>query len=1168
MGLISDKSPRSSVLRSMRPKSSGVDLENSTFANNSSEPAFKKRKYVPGGPGGGGRYFDEDGTEILAGRIRSGGYNLTSSRRRAGRQNTAMGSVPGIYDQNNRCTRNRPRVPRSETSSLRYSSAAQAAAVVQSDGYKPREERAWEEFHPNLDIDIPLLALSASEVEGQHESGSEKVFTSPQSGERHSSAGTEVSTPFDKAQSHLPLNLIDISSLRIPGTPGGGKRRPGRPPKDPIAFFAAKAAKLGKSFYHNSLKTPNNLPPVPSFKEKLTLPQPSYRKSNTLAHFEDKTLGHARLVDESMARVGYQESKKFLRPHRTLIKVSDVNLEDDLEFGLGYKSDGERKAPMGNCDIGRVEYDMDEQDDKWLDSYNAVRRLAAIEIIQREIFEITITKIEKEWHNLEKKIPKPNPKPPQTHRPRSSSAAAVNGEAQSGEEQDSKCAICDDGDCENTNAIVFCDGCDLAVHQECYGVPFIPEGQWLCRKCQLIGRGVPTCIFCPNTDGAFKQTNASKWAHLLCAMWIPEVSLGNHTFMEPIMEVEKVPKTRWKLSCYLCNQRMGACIQCGNKSCYQAFHVTCARRARLFLKMKNCQGTLSVLDGSTNMKAFCDKHCPIEWLKENDVANATRDARAYFKKTMRGKLWADSQASASEMAANYYQVTAEHQSEESQLAGNKIEPTLDQNQNRGTQAKKPIWKLPSGAPVIPFCVYQKVENALSSFNIQNCKEYIADVCRYWTLKREARRGAALLKRLQLQMETFSSIELTRRNFAGMGPTGRPKLQRRIEFAKILMKDIEKLKILSEYVVKRELKKLEAAKLQVDFVDTIYFPVAMLFTPILENALGLDAKGLVNEELTQLQRKIQHRHYTSVIPFTRELCRILRKLVKLDSDTRNTTANTTPVEIPVEKFKESLKLTKRDITTIIQPKIENAARIESEICGKLLDDLLRELSIFFDSIWHTEPKSITIRPNLMGKDETCHRISDNIHNEDYNSLPFENQKKLVNPEPFEPDNCNNKSPDIRDDEKCSMLRADLNPELEDKIMIDFDAKSRDSCADSHEKLEIPRDTSVTPDKSGYQIPSGNSHPAPPTPPKSTDECGFIVQDDVLSNGGIPFIFKNFEVKGTTCLDITDSCSLSEHPSDRDNELTDLEGHPNEQYELKVSTPTRGKSSRLNHKRGHG
>lgn len=30
-------------------------------------------------------------------------------------------------------------------------------------------------------------------------------------------------------------------------------------------------------------------------------------------------------------------------------------------------------------------------------------------------------------------------------------------------------------------------------------------------------------------------------------MWIPEVTLGNHTFMEPIMEVANIPKPRWKL---------------------------------------------------------------------------------------------------------------------------------------------------------------------------------------------------------------------------------------------------------------------------------------------------------------------------------------------------------------------------------------------------------------------------------------------------------------------------------------------------------------------------------------------------------------------------------------------------------------------------------------------
>lgn len=75
------------------------------------------------------------------------------------------------------------------------------------------------------------------------------------------------------------------------------------------------------------------------------------------------------------------------------------------------------------------------------------------------------------------------------------------------------------------------------------------------RKCihQLYGPkaentdSAKTCIFCPNVDGAFKQTNASRWAHLLCAIWVPEVTLGNTTFMEPVMDVEKVPKQRWKL---------------------------------------------------------------------------------------------------------------------------------------------------------------------------------------------------------------------------------------------------------------------------------------------------------------------------------------------------------------------------------------------------------------------------------------------------------------------------------------------------------------------------------------------------------------------------------------------------------------------------------------------
>lgn len=300
------------------------------------------------------------------------------------------------------------------------------------------------------------------------------------------------------------------------------------------------------------------------------------------------------------------------------------------------------------------------------------------------------------------------------------------------------------------------------------------------------------------------------------------------------MEVEKVPRTRWKLTCYLCNQRMGACIQCGNKACYQAFHVTCARRARLFLKMKNAHGTLSVLDGTTILKAFCDKHCPSDYARENDVTRAARDARLFYKRSMRGRIWADSQQSALAIAATHRHAIPESQ-EENQVTGPRISLTLGDSKKKDKEPPKHMWKLPSGAPIIPSVVYDSVSNSLQRFTIRKRREFASDACRYWTLKREARRGAALLKRLQLQMETFSSMEITRRNFAGMGSAGRPRLMRRLEFAQTLLEDMEQLKLIIDTVQEREAVKLKAVELEEHTVDTIYFPIIQLVTPIIEKA---------------------------------------------------------------------------------------------------------------------------------------------------------------------------------------------------------------------------------------------------------------------------------------------------------------------------------------------
>lgn len=576
---------------------------------------------------------------------------------------------------------------------------------------------------------------------------------------------------------------------------------------------------------------PRILPlPTHNPKERLNLPKPSFRIYNHFLQYEENQKENkVNYVDRTMAHVGYQESDRFQLPEKVLIRLSEgLQIEDEAEVGLRLESDGPADNSQAAQVVGKVEYDMDEQDVAWLEDINGQRRAEGVEPIKPAIFEITMTQIEKEYHALEKRIPKPQPRHAQTHRPRSSSQAAVNGDpSPPGDEPDSKCSICDDGDCENTNAIIFCDGCDLAVHQECYGVPFIPEGQWFCRKCKEIGRGTPTCIFCPNVDGAFKQTSTLRWSHLLCAIWIPEVTIANMTFMEPIQDVDKVPKGRWRLSCYICNQKMGACIQCGNKNCYQAFHVTCARRAKLYLKMKS-QNQAGI--DTTALKAFCDKHVSQEWRRTHDTEIAIHEAKRWYRHQFKDRKWADSQSAALELGAP--------PPPDGGLSGEYL--VADDNtalsKRRRNQTQKQSWRLPSGAPVIPAAVYNTVELSLTRFTVRKRKEFVEKACRYWTLKREARRGAALLKRLQLQLESFSSMEVTRRNFAGMGAAGGPRLERRIEFAETLQKDMGHLKELTNCVRQREELRLKEVELLRQLVDTVYFPIPPLLWPILRRAI--------------------------------------------------------------------------------------------------------------------------------------------------------------------------------------------------------------------------------------------------------------------------------------------------------------------------------------------
>lgn len=100
-------------------------------------------------------------------------------------------------------------------------------------------------------------------------------------------------------------------------------------------------------------------------------------------------------------------------------------------------------------------------------------------------------------------------------------------EEEEGEDDDGGCDICRNPDADASDPIVYCDGCDVPVHADCYGNPLshgIPEGDWFCDQCQHRKSTSRSCSLCPRIGGAMKMTTEGNWAHLSCAVFVPEVS--------------------------------------------------------------------------------------------------------------------------------------------------------------------------------------------------------------------------------------------------------------------------------------------------------------------------------------------------------------------------------------------------------------------------------------------------------------------------------------------------------------------------------------------------------------------------------------------------------------------------------------------------------------------
>lgn len=407
----------------------------------------------------------------------------------------------------------------------------------------------------------------------------------------------------------------------------------------------------------------------------------------------------------------------------------------------------------------QAHYDMDETDLGFLNWINEISK----ESISMEHFEIIISFFESKIYQLERILP-PTIKDRSTIDYQQQQRAFLYGSDDGtgyNKQDDQACAICDSSECDTSNPIIYCDGCNMAVHQDCYGVPFIPEGPWLCRRCLIARNSSEKCLICPSTTGAFKQTDGGDWAHVLCALWTPDLYFANPIYMEPIEGIENIPKSRWNLVCFICKQKVGACIQCSKPSCVSAYHVTCAKRAGLYMKMK--KNIKTAINDNSCLISYCDKHTPAEWATHHDIKEGIDKTRLYFH-DRKNKI-------IDESANSEMTLVTDNEYKELNLL----------------QSDKFLWRLDQNVYVIPAIII----NELINFNLENklptiSKLTLNQIAKYYTLKRKFM-GKPLIKR----PDVFNHASLPGQ-----------ELEAREMAVQYFTHDIEKLTELTKLIVKK------------------------------------------------------------------------------------------------------------------------------------------------------------------------------------------------------------------------------------------------------------------------------------------------------------------------------------------------------------------------------
>lgn len=242
------------------------------------------------------------------------------------------------------------------------------------------------------------------------------------------------------------------------------------------------------------------------------------------------------------------------------------------------------------------------------------------------------------------------------------------------------------------------------------------------------------------------------------------------------------------------------------------------------------------------------------------------------------------------------------------------------------------------------------------------------------------------------------------------------------------------------------------------------------------------KDLFNDELLKIQRNVEQRRYAKPLVFAQELGEAIHTVVLNPYEPPEGLESSDSPKHSFADIRERRKLGKR-ILKAVQPQLEAALRIESDITQKPFETLQKELEARIEASLDVSKVDVTMQDGEADGNDP-------------------EQSEVVDGEAMDTD---------------TGVAGNDEPEMSNLDIVNGDTSKDVEMSDAAPLTNGVHDSQTPPNSNGYG-PSPHhkttAHNGPPSPPQSNGSFGKDI--DPLSDGGVVWYFQSYQPQGTTII----------------------------------------------------